>query len=273
MRTKANLPTAQNQIMTPRSTQDSTQASALARLAKEMGPIRTEDLTENVVRQIKASILRGAIKPGERLPPERELAALLKISRGSLRQALKALQIMGVLEVIHGSGTYLADSAEAVLRDPEDLLIPSRGHSFAEMYEARRAMEAESAASAAIRATEQDLQKMRSEIDAMRKAMTSARQFIERDKVFHHHIAVASGNSVFIWFIELLQRVLDKGQRVHARSERMHLLISEHERIVRAIEARDSDLARKEMLSHLTLSKAYTDQETGIELRVVSPGR
>jgi GntR family transcriptional repressor for pyruvate dehydrogenase complex len=260
-------------MMTARSTPGSSQSSALARLAKEMGPIRTEDLTENVVRQIKASILHGAIKPGERLPPERELAALLKISRGSLRQALKALQIMGVLEVIHGSGTYLSDAAEAILRDPEDLLIPSRGHSFAEMYEARRAMEAESAASAAMRATEQDLQKMRFEIEAMRKILTSTRRFIERDKAFHRHIAVASGNSVFIWFIELLQRVLDKGQRVHARSERMHILVAEHERILAAIESRDSDLARKEMLCHLTLSKAYTDQETGIELRVVSPGR
>src|SRR5579862_9126041 len=157
----------QRKLMTPRSEKRSNHSSALMRLAKEMGPIRTEDLTENVVRQLKASILRGAIKPGERLPPERELAALLKISRGSLRQALKALQIMGVLEVIHGSGTYLANAAEAVLRDPEDLLVPLRGHSFAEMYEARRAMEAESAASAATRATEKDLQKMRAEIEGM----------------------------------------------------------------------------------------------------------
>jgi GntR family transcriptional repressor for pyruvate dehydrogenase complex len=259
--------------MTLRPDKGSNQSSALIRLAKEMGPIRAEDLTENVVRQIKGSILRGVIKPGEQLPPERELAALLKISRGSLRQALKALQIMGVLEVIHGSGTYLADAAEAILRDPEDLLVPLRGHSFAEMYEARRAMEAESAASAALRATEQDLQKMHSEIEAMRKSLTNTRRFIERDKAFHHHIAIASGNSVFIWFIELLQKVLAQGQLIHARSERMHILIDEHLRILNAIEAREPDIARHEMLSHLTLSKAYTDQETGIELRVISPGR
>lgn len=259
--------------MTPRSDKESNQSSALMRLAKEMGPIRTEDLTESVVRQIKASIRRGVIKPGERLPPERELAALLKISRGSLRQALKALQIMGVLEVIHGSGTYLSDAAEAILRDPEELLVPLRGHSFAEMYEARRAMEAESAASAALRATERDLQKMHSEIEAMRKAVTNTRRFIERDKAFHHHIAIASGNSVFIWFIELLQKVLAQGQLIHARSERMLLLIEEHERILNAIETREPDRARTEMLSHLTLSKAYTDQETGIELLVISPDR
>lgn len=257
--------------MTPRIQRGSNQSSALLRLAKEMGPVRTEDLTENIVRQLKASILRGAIKPGERLPPERELAALFKISRGSLRQALKALQIMGVLEVIHGSGTYLADAAEAVLRDPEDLLVPLRGHSFAEMYEARRALEVESAASAALRATDQDLQKMRAEIEGMKKVLNSKRRFIERDKAFHRQIAIASGNGVFIWFIDLLQKVLAQGQLSHARSERMHILVDEHQRILDAIEARQPDIARKEMLSHLTLSKAYTDQQTGIELRVIAP--
>jgi DNA-binding FadR family transcriptional regulator len=114
---------------------------------------------------------------------------------------------------------------------------------------------------------------MHSEIESMRNALTNTRRFIERDKAFHRHIAIASGNSVFLWFIDLLQKVLAHGQLVHARSERMHLLIGEHQRILNAIEAHDPDLARKEMLSHLTLSKAYTDQDTGIELRVVSPGR
>ena len=250
----------------------SAQSAALVRLAKEMGPIRTEGLTENVVCQFKACILRGVIKPGERLPPERELAALLKISRGSLRRALMTLQIMGVLNVIHGSGAYLADAAEAILSDPEDLLVPLRGHSFAEMYEARRAMEAESAACAALRATESDIEKLRGELKAMKTLLTNTRQFVNRDKAFHHHIAAASGNIVFIWFIDLLQKVLAKGQLIHARSDRTSLAISEHERILDAIQARDPDAARAQMLAHLTLSKAYTDHQAGIELRV-SPVR
>ena len=195
------------------------QSSALIRLAQEMGPIRAEDLTENVVRQFKACILRGVIKPGERLPSERELAALFNISRGSLRRALMALQIMGVLNVIHGSGAYLSDAAETILSDPEDLSVPLRGHSFAEMYEARRAMEAESAACAALRATENDIEKMRAELKAMKSLLMNTRQFVNRDKMFHHHIAVASGNVVFIWFIDLLQKVLAKGQLIHARGD------------------------------------------------------
>jgi GntR family transcriptional regulator, transcriptional repressor for pyruvate dehydrogenase complex len=249
------------------------QSAALVRLAEVMGPIRTEGLTENVVRQLKDCIRRRIITPGERLPPERELAALLKISRGSLRQALKALQVMGVLNVVQGSGAYLSDHAEAILRDPEGLLIPLRGHSFAEMYEARRAMEAESAASAALRAGKQDVEKMRAEIRSMRAIGSNIRKFVSHDNAFHHHIAVASGNSVFIWFIDLLQKVLAKGQIIHARSEQMQSSIAEHKAILAAIEAHDPESARKEMLAHLTLSKAYSDRETGMELQVVSPRR
>jgi GntR family transcriptional regulator, transcriptional repressor for pyruvate dehydrogenase complex len=249
------------------------QSAALVRLAKVMGPIRAEGLTENVVRLLKDCIRRRIITPGERLPPERELAALLKISRGSLRQALKALEVMGVLNVVQGSGAYLADRAEVILRDPEELLVPLRGHSFAEMYEARRAMEAESCACAALRASEQDVEKMRAEIRSMHAMGAAIRKFVSHDNAFHHHIAVASGNSVFIWFIDLLQNVLAKGQLIHARSEQMQASIAEHEAILAAIEAHDPKTARREMLAHLTLSKAYSDRETGLELQVVSPRR
>ncbi len=248
-------------------------SAALVRLAKFMGPVRTEGLTEKVVRELKDCIRRRVINPGERLPPERELAALLRISRGSLRQALKALQVMGVLNVVQGSGAYLVDSAEAILRDPEGLLVPLRGHSFAEMYEARRAMEAESSACAALRASAQDVEKMRAEIRSMHTIGIDIRKFVSRDNAFHRHIAVASGNSVFIWFIDLLQKVLAKGQLIHARSEQMQASIAEHEAILAAIEAHDPEAARKEMLAHLTLSKAYSDRETGMELQVISPKR
>jgi GntR family transcriptional regulator, transcriptional repressor for pyruvate dehydrogenase complex len=226
-----------------------------------------------VVRQLKDCIRRRIITPGERLPPERELAALLEISRGSLREALKALQVMGVLNVIQGSGTYLSDGAEAILRDPEELLVPLRGHSFAEMFEARRAVEAESAASAALRAGKQDLEKMRAEIRSMHALGSQIRKFVSHDNAFHRHIAVASGNSVFIWFIDLLQKVLAKGQLIHARSEQMQSSIAEHEAILAAIEAHDPENARKQMLEHLTLSRAYSDRQTGMELQVFSPRR
>lgn len=251
----------------------SASARVLDRLATAMSPIRNEGLTEHVIRELKRCILQRLVRPGERLPPERQLATLFDISRGSLRQALKALQVMGVLEIVHGSGTYLSEKAEAILRDPESLLVPLRGHSFAEMYEARRAMEAESAATAAVRASREDIVNMRREIRAMRSTARNVQRFVEHDRAFHRHIALASGNSVFIWFIDLLQNILAEGQVSHARTEQLGDVIAEHERIVAAIEAGQTALARSEMLAHLTLSKAYTDQETGVELRVVSQAR
>jgi len=247
----------------------STSAYVMDRLAAAMGPIRNEGLTQHVIRELKRSILQKIVTPGERLPPERELANLLGISRGSLRQALKALQVMGVLKIVHGSGAFLSEAAESILGDPEYLLIPLRGHSFAEMYEARRAMEAESAATAAIRATEQDIKKMRAEIKSMRHSMRNIQRFVQHDRLFHRHIALASGNRVFVWFIDLLQKVLAEGQLSHARSEQLGSVITEHHRIVAAIEAHESDVARAEMLAHLTLSRAYSDQHTGLELRVL----
>ena len=235
-----------------------------------MSPIRNEGLTENVIRELKRCVLQKLIRPGERLPPERELAILLGVSRGSLRQALKALQVMGVLNIVHGSGTYLSPGADAILRDPESLLIPLRGYSFAEMYEARRAMEAESAATAAVRAGQKDIASMQREIAAMRLAINSVKRFVQLDRAFHRHIARASGNSVIIWFIDLLQNILAEGQISHTRTEKLGNVIAEHERIVAAIESGQPDLARSEMLTHLTLSKAYSDQDTGIELRAIT---
>jgi GntR family transcriptional repressor for pyruvate dehydrogenase complex len=247
-----------------------TSARTLDRLATAMSPIRNEGLTENVIRELKRCVLQKLIRPGERLPPERELAILLGVSRGSLRQALKALQVMGVLNIVHGSGTYLSPGADAILRDPESLLIPLRGYSFAEMYEARRAMEAESAATAAVRAGQEDIASMQREIAAMRLAINSVKRFVQLDRAFHRHIARASGNSVIIWFIDLLQNILAEGQISHTRTEKLGNVIAEHERIVAAIESGQPDLARSEMLTHLTLSKAYSDQDTGIELRAIT---
>ncbi len=248
---------------------NSASAYVLDRLATAMGPIRNEGLTEHVIRELKRSILQKIVTPGERLPPERELATLLGISRGSLRQALKALQVMGVLKIVHGSGAFLSEAAENILGYPEYLLVPLRGHSFAEMYEARRAMEAESAATAALRATAQDIKKMRAEIESMRHSMRNIQRFVQHDSLFHRHIALASGNRVFVWFIDLLQKVLAEGQVSHARSVQLGRVIAEHQRIVAAIEAHEPDVARAEMLAHLILSKAYTDQRTGLELRVL----
>jgi GntR family transcriptional repressor for pyruvate dehydrogenase complex len=252
--------------VTPKSRKNSDTA-VLDRLSTAMGPIRSEGLTEHLVRRMKDCILQGVINPGERLPPERELAIMLNVSRSSLRQALKAFQVMGVLEVKQGSGNYLTQSAGKIVREPVDLLMPLRGITFAELFEARRAMEAESAACAAVRANKHDLDNMDAEIEQMRLAGEDFARFTQHDAKFHRAIATASGNSVFVWVVALVQHVLMGAHIAHAKASKLPRIRDEHHRILEAIRSRNADQARSEMLAHLTLSRHYTDQPAPFELR------
>jgi GntR family transcriptional regulator, transcriptional repressor for pyruvate dehydrogenase complex len=250
-----------------------TSKNILDRLVTESVPIRNESVTEQLVRQIKDWALRGLVKPGERLPPERELAAALNVSRSALRQALKALQVMGLLEVKQGSGNYLSESADRILREPIDLLMPLRGISFAELFEARRSIEAEAAERAASRASEKDFEKLRHELEQMRLNLQNPDLYFRHDVAFHRAIAIGSGNSVFIWFVELVSKVLRDAWLAKAREGRSDRTFREHEAIFEALYHRNPEEARAAMLAHLTLDKFYSYDRTPVELRVMSPRR
>ena len=240
------------------------------RLAAELVPLESEGLTEQLVRQIKAWALRGLVKPGERLPPERELAVALHVSRSALRQALQVLQVMGVLEARQGSGNYLSESAERILREPIDLLIPLRGVSFAELFEARRSIEAEAAASAARRGSASDLEKVGKELEQMNLYLDEPQLYFRHDVAFHRRIALASGNSVFVWFLEMVSKVLSEAWLAKAREGHSRRTFAEHQAIFEALGRRDPEDARKAVLAHLTLGKFYSSQPTPVELRVTA---
>jgi DNA-binding FadR family transcriptional regulator len=244
--------------------------TVLERLASELDPVEFEGLTEHLVRRMKNWVLRGLIKPGERLPPERDLAATLNVSRASLRQALKVLQVMGVLDLRQGSGNYLTKDAANILNQPTDLLIPLRGLSFGELFEARRAIECEAAACAALRASPAEIERIRRELEHMRHSLSSPIVYFRHDVAFHRAISLASGNSVFVWFLELASKVMSEAWLMRAKEGHQNQTFTEHEAILAAIEARDSEEARKALLQHLVLAKFYSEERTAVELRVVT---
>ncbi len=243
--------------------------AVLERLVGELGPVNVEGMTEHLVSKMKTWVLRELIKPGERLPPERELASILNVSRSSLRQALKVLQVMGVLEVKQGSGNYLAENALSILKQPKDLLIPLRGLSFGELFEARRAMEAESAACAALRASDLDLHKLKRELEQMGLHLNEPVSYVRHDVLFHKQIALAAGNGVFVWLLEILSKVLAEAWLTRAKEGHSERTFAEHQAIAEAIEMHEPEKAREAMLRHLTLSKFYSKWRAPVDLRLV----
>lgn len=229
----------------------------LDRIAKAVGPVHREGLTEQLVRKLESLIVRGVIKSGEQLPPERQLADMLTVSRSSLRGALKALQVMGVLEVRQGAGTYLAVKAKEILSVPPRLLLPLDGMSEAELFEVRRAFEAESAATAAERATEADLKEIRARLEALRASTNDQQTYLKNDMGFHHAIAAASGNRFFIHFLRVADKFFLNAFLKRPPIWKMDVSIAEHEDIFRMIEAKDPEAARLKMLHHVSYQKYF----------------
>lgn len=264
-------------VMKSQSRQESTGGAGnrdlakLGRIADQLGTVRREGLTEQLVQKLAKLVLRGVISAGDSLPPERELAQMLGVSRSSIRQALKALQVMGVLEVRQGSGNYLTRDAKEILSVPAQVLVPLRGLSQAELFEVRRALEAESAASAAERATATDLEKIRLEFERMQDRLDDKFAYRNHDLAFHQAIAAAAGNRFFVWFLALANKFLYQALLRRPLKTSLQNSLKEHENILRAIEARDSAKARVEMLRHVSYHKYYMlDQKGPADVRFLA---
>src|SRR5947209_6242188 len=163
-----------------------------------MPAFKEKDLTHTLVAGLKEIISSGELQPGSKLPPERELAKRFGVNRASIRQALKALDVMGIVHQRVGDGTYLTHDASTTLRAPLDFLILVDGVSIQELFEARRIVEPELAARAAKRRSEKDLEALGSALEAMKIALENddVEELAENDLRFHEVIWEASGNRV-----------------------------------------------------------------------------
>ena len=197
-------------------------------------------------------ISAGLLQPGSRLPPERELAKQFGVNRASIRQALKALDVMGVVHQRVGDGTYLTQDASSTLRAPIDFLILVDGISFQELYEARRIVEPELAALAAKRRTEEDLQELETSLDVLRtEPNLSGVELAAEDLRFHEIIWRIAGNRVCQRMFASLQLALTRGLNVVSRMKDERFPLDGHQAIYEAIRAGDAERARKVMFDHL----------------------
>ncbi|MPY86535.1 MAG: FCD domain-containing protein [Luteitalea sp.] len=219
--------------------------------------------SERVVHHVRGLLEQGLLKPGDRLPPERQLAVEAGVSRSSVRVGLRALATMGVIQSRHGSGTYVVDGPPVLESEPLRYLATLHGFSRDEMFEARRLLEVGVAGLSAERASGEDLAAIAEEVTSMFASMEAPHDFLVHDIRFHRAVAAASGNPILASLVEMVSAVFYKRRRETVRRARDFKESAEmHRRIYMAIRQRDPNTARALMNEHLQQSwRAQVSEE------------
>lgn len=221
-------------------------------IEKSISSIERVPVGEQLARQLLALVQNGSLKPGQKLPPERELSAMLEVSRPSLREALRALSLLGVLKIRQGGGVYVS------ALDPESLLAPL--HFFVslneknveDLFEARLVIESENARIAALKISKEDIVRLKKCVDFETHEMNDQDKFIQSDVEFHRIINESVDNAFLNRFATSLH-ILGKASREitgHIPGV-IEQSLKDHERIVEAIESGNGDAAAKAMKEHL----------------------
>jgi GntR family transcriptional repressor for pyruvate dehydrogenase complex len=215
--------------------------------------VQSSRLYEQIVQQIEDSISQGALKPGDQLPAERDLARQFGVSRTAVREAVKALREKGLVAAHPGRGTFVTNGTTQVIRQSLDLMMKiGQVDGMPHLAEIRQILEPEIAALAAARIEEQHLAMMREAYSVMEKSLKDPDAYIEADLDFHLALAEAAGNPLILSLIDsivgLLREQRIKIFHVDGGPERGQ---SHHKRILEAVEARDAEKARAAMRAHL----------------------
>ncbi|HEX5502828.1 MAG TPA: FadR/GntR family transcriptional regulator [Thermomicrobiales bacterium] len=218
-------------------------------------PVQRSRLYQQVVVQVCQLIQRGQIRPGDRLPPERELAEQFGVGRSSIREALRALEVAGLIESRHGSGAYVRDVPLDGIFAPLPLAFLASGDVVGDMWEMRAIVEPELAARAALRAQPDELAALERNLERQRAAMAAPRggdDFLVADREFHTIIARASCNEVAVRVVHLLNQSLFESRRHFiAGDDRVRLAHTMHQEVFAALRSRDPQRAREAMRRHL----------------------
>jgi GntR family transcriptional repressor for pyruvate dehydrogenase complex len=221
-------------------------------VGSKIRPIRKVSIAEEIAKQIMDLISSGTLRPGQRLPAERELCEHFGASRPSLREALRGLAIVGVLDARVGDGTSVALNGGVFMRKVMELRMITEKHDIDNLLDVRLALEVMSAARAARNANEENLNELRELIAKMKACGTNETQFARLDAEFHVVIAKASGNTMILDLVSMIRSQLIRALTNALRSPNaIWHSNEEHITLLNAIERHDPDASRAAMLAHL----------------------
>jgi GntR family transcriptional repressor for pyruvate dehydrogenase complex len=217
-----------------------------------IAPIKSTRIYQEIVRQVKAMMAEGRLKSGDQLPPERDLAEKFVVSRTSVRESLRALERLGLVEIRPGEGTFVREVSLESLIEPLALVMASQREAIAELFEARRLIEPALAGLAARRATPEEISEMERILEAQAKEVAAGRTGLEQDAEFHAAIGAAAHNRAITRIahavMDLLRQSREESLNTPGRPTRSH---DDHRRVLAAVRARDEVAARQAMNDHL----------------------
>lgn len=217
-------------------------------------PAKTNRISANIVDQIRKAILSGELKPGDRLPSEKDLAENFGVSKASLREAFRALEALGLLEVRQGmsGGAFVIEVDLETARNNLFNYIFFQNPAIHEFTELRSFIEPAAAEIAARKAEPEDIQALERNLEATRKKLDVGPFYFELDTQFHHHIAAVTGNRLVCFVIDSLKNaIVNIKLELELDRSFSQRVYEAHERIVDALRNREPERSRYEMLRHI----------------------
>lgn len=224
--------------------------SELANLKAQVEVIRKPKIYEEVAKQI-ARFIGEELRPGEKLPPERQLVDIFKVSRSSIRDAIRTLELLGIVEPRQGVGTVVRQAqANAVF--PISSVLLQKHRSVAELLDVRKMIEPALASRAALNASPEEISDMEEILQRQQEKVCRDELAIEEDAEFHYNIALASGNSIVLKVLDVVMDLLrNTRERSLQMDGRQQKSLAGHRRILAAIRRHDPDAAQLAMRQHI----------------------
>ena len=214
--------------------------------------IKKTRIYEEVVSQLHGLIKEGRFRAGDQLPSERELAETFKVSRTSVREALRALETQGLIVSRSGNGTFVADLPTESLVAPLAQLLIEAKDALADIFEMRKLIEPEIAALAAERATDKDIERLQGILTKQQEQVKQGAMAVEADAEFHFSIGQATQNQALQKLVSALMDLLSRSREESLQTpDRAEASLASHTRILEAIQSRQGTRARGAMLEHI----------------------
>jgi GntR family transcriptional repressor for pyruvate dehydrogenase complex len=231
-------------------------------------PVKRSRIYENIVEQIRALIREGRWAPGDQIPPERELAERFRVSRTSVREALRALEMQGVIDSRQGGGTFVRTADTEALVPPLAAAILRGQRELAEVLEVRELIEPGISRLAAARASDEHLAELEGLLQRQRECIEQDRSFVDEDTAFHYTLARAADNHILLRLHNVILDLLRESRQSYLHvPDRPQMSLRGHEAILNAIKVRDTEGAYSASLAHITevrdgILRAITENST-----------